>query len=81
MLPSGTKIAGSNPAKTVGFFGVKNPQHAFLQRGNKAVCPMLQICGMLNKPAIYVEVGIAGHIDRPFLVQFLRSLTEFSHVD
>jgi hypothetical protein len=34
------KLAGSNPAEAVGFFGRKNPQHAFLRRGNKAVCPM-----------------------------------------
>jgi hypothetical protein len=25
------KFAGSNPAETVGFFGRKNPQHAFLR--------------------------------------------------
>jgi hypothetical protein len=47
------KIAGSNPVEAAGFFGRKNPQHAFLRRGSKAVCP-----------AIYVEVGIAGQIDR-----------------
>jgi hypothetical protein len=29
-----------------GFFGGKNPQHAFLRRKNKAACPMSQICGM-----------------------------------
>jgi hypothetical protein len=40
------KFASSNPAETVGFFGAKNPQHAFLRRGSKAVCPMSQICGM-----------------------------------
>jgi hypothetical protein len=34
------KFAGSNPAKAVGFFWRKNPQHAFLRRGSKAVCPM-----------------------------------------
>jgi hypothetical protein len=34
------KFAGSNPAEAVGFFGRKNPQHAFLRRGSKAVCPM-----------------------------------------
>jgi hypothetical protein len=34
------KFAGSNPAEAVGFFGRKNPQHAFLRRGIKAVCPM-----------------------------------------
>jgi hypothetical protein len=58
---------GSNPAEAVGFFGQKNPQHAFLRRISKAVCPMSQICCMSKNPAIYVEVGIAGHIDRPFL--------------
>jgi hypothetical protein len=32
------KFAGSHPA--VGFLGQKNPQHAFLRRGSKAVGPM-----------------------------------------
>jgi hypothetical protein len=35
------KFAGSHPAETVGFFGRKYPQHAFLRRGSKAVGPML----------------------------------------
>jgi hypothetical protein len=39
-------ITGSPPAEAVGFFGRKNPQHAFLRKGSKAVCPMSQICGM-----------------------------------
>jgi hypothetical protein len=34
------KFAGSNLAEAVGFFGRKNPQHAFLRRGSKAVCPV-----------------------------------------
>jgi hypothetical protein len=34
------KFAGSNQAEAVGFFGRKIPQHAFLQRGSKTVCPM-----------------------------------------
>jgi len=34
------KFAGSNPAEAVGFLGRKNPQHAFLRRGSKAVDPM-----------------------------------------
>jgi hypothetical protein len=34
------KFAGSNPAEAVGFLRAKNPQHAFLQRGSKTVCPM-----------------------------------------
>ena len=35
------KFAGSNPAEAVGFLRAKkNPQHAFLRRGSKAVVPM-----------------------------------------
>ena len=34
------KFTGSNPAGAVGFLGRKNPQHAFLRRGSKAVGPM-----------------------------------------
>ena len=34
------KFAGSHPAEPVGFLGRKNPQHAFLRRGSKAVSPM-----------------------------------------
>jgi hypothetical protein len=38
--------SGSNPAEAVGFYGWKNPQHAFLRKGSKAAGPMSQICGM-----------------------------------
>jgi len=31
------KFAGSNPAEGFGVLGRKNPQHAFLRRGSKAV--------------------------------------------
>jgi hypothetical protein len=34
------KFAGSYSAEAVGFLGLKNPQHAFLRRGSKAVGPM-----------------------------------------
>jgi hypothetical protein len=34
------KFAGSHPAEAVGFLGRKNPHHAFLRRGSKAVGPM-----------------------------------------
>ena len=34
------KFAVSNPAEAVGFLGRKNPQHAFLRKGSKAVRPM-----------------------------------------
>jgi hypothetical protein len=36
MLPSGTQVRGFKP----GFFGRKIPQHTFLRRGSKAICPM-----------------------------------------
>jgi hypothetical protein len=64
MLASGTQDRGF---EAVRFFGRKTPQHAFLRRGSKAVCPNSQISGMLKNPVIYVEVGITGQIDRPFL--------------
>ena len=38
--PLEPKFAGSHPAEAVGFLGQKNPQHAFLRRGSKAVGPM-----------------------------------------
>ena len=34
------KFVVSNPAEAVEFLGLKNPQHAFLRRGSKAVGPM-----------------------------------------
>ena len=34
------KFTGLHPAEAVGFLGRKNPQHAFLQRGSKAIGPM-----------------------------------------
>ena len=34
------KFAGSNLAEAVRFLGRKNPQHAFLRRGSKAVGPI-----------------------------------------
>jgi hypothetical protein len=45
--PLEPKFAPSNPAETVGFFRAKkNPKHAFLRKGIKAVGPMPQIYGM-----------------------------------
>ena len=41
------KFAFSNTAEAVGFFRAKkNPQHAFLRKGSKAVCPMSYIYGL-----------------------------------
>ena len=44
--------------KAVGFFGPKNPQHAFLRRGSKRICPMSQLCGMSKNLVIYVNYGL-----------------------
>jgi hypothetical protein len=49
---SAVVLGGCNRPTSVGFFGRINPQHAFLRRGSKAVCPMSQLCGMLKNPAI-----------------------------
>jgi len=32
--------------KPLDFYGLKNPQHAFLRRGSKRICSMSQLCGM-----------------------------------
>ena len=32
--------------KPLDFSGPKIPQHAFLRKGSKSVCPMSHICGM-----------------------------------
>jgi hypothetical protein len=56
------KIAGSNPAEAVGFFpGVKNPDHAFLWKGSKAVGPMSYIYGTLK-----ISCGFRGSLARSF---------------
>jgi len=31
------RFGGSHPSEAVGFLGQKNPQHAFLRRGSKAI--------------------------------------------
>ena len=43
---------------SVGFLGRKNPQHAFLPRGSKAVGPRVVDLRHVKDPKIYVEVGI-----------------------
>jgi hypothetical protein len=46
--------------KPLDFSGQKNPQHAFLRRGSKAVGPMSQICCVYKNPTVTVEVAIGG---------------------
>ena len=41
VLAFGTQVGGFKPDRSRWIFqGEKNPQHAFLRRGTKAVCPM-----------------------------------------
>jgi hypothetical protein len=55
VLASGTQIRGFKPGQSRQiFFGRKNPQHAFLRNGSKAVGPVSQICGTLKNPYDYV---------------------------
>jgi hypothetical protein len=51
------------------FAGSKNPQHAFLRKGSKAVGPVTQICGTLKIPYDYVEVESEAQFSRPFLAR------------
>jgi hypothetical protein len=55
MLASGTQDRGFAPGRSRRIFRAKIPQHAFLRKGSKAVCPMSQICGMSKNPIIYRE--------------------------
>jgi hypothetical protein len=66
--------SGSSPAEPSDFSGKKI--HTKLSFEGE-VKPSVQCRSFA---AIYVEVGIAGQIDRPFLAKFRPSLTEFSHV-
>jgi len=46
MLLLSTQVRGFKPGRSrQDFSGRKIPQHALLQKGSKAVGPMLQICG------------------------------------
>jgi hypothetical protein len=53
-VASGTEVRGFKPGRS----RLKNPQHTFLRRGSKTVCPMSQIRGMLKNPIITAEVAI-----------------------
>jgi hypothetical protein len=68
MLASGTKVRGFKPGRSRPIFGRKNPQHAFLRRGSKAVGPVSQLCGMYKTPTIPVEVALQAKFDQSFLI-------------
>jgi hypothetical protein len=74
MLASGTRPKPSD------FSGEKI--HSMPSFGGKVKpsAPCRRFAAYKKTPAIYVEVGISGKIDWPFLAQFRPSLTEVSHV-
>jgi hypothetical protein len=74
------KIASSNLAEAVGFFGRKIHSMPCFGGEVKPSVPCHRFAACKRTPAIYVEVRITGKIDRPFLAQFRPSLTEVSHV-
>jgi hypothetical protein len=70
MLASGTQDRGFETIHSMPSFGGEV----------KPSVPCCRFAACKKTPVIYVEVGIAGKIDRPFLAQFCPSLTEVSHV-
>jgi hypothetical protein len=81
MLTSGTQDRGFEPGRSRWIFRAKQI-HSMPSFGGevKPSAPCRRFAACKKTPAIYVEVGIAGKIDRPFLAQFRPSLTEVSHV-
>ena len=59
MLASGTQVCAFKPGRSRWIFSdVKNPQHAFLRRGSKRICPMSQLWAMSKNLVIYVNYGL-----------------------
>jgi hypothetical protein len=76
MLASGTRVRGFKPGRSRRiFFGCKNPQHALLRKGSKAVGPVLQIRGTLKNPCYYMEVGSKAK----FVSHFTPELSSFAN--
>ena len=62
--------------KPLDFSWRKNPQHAFLRKGSKAVCPMSHILRHLKEPeSVCVEVAAFGRNYRPILAQVVPPFT------
>ena len=58
--PLAPKFAGSNPAEAVGFFGRKNPQHAFLRMGSKKNLSHVPALRHVKEPSNLRELRIAS---------------------
>jgi hypothetical protein len=55
MLVSGSRVRGFDPDR-------KNPQHAFLRKGSKIICPISQLWGMSKIPASAVNYGMLAKL-------------------
>jgi hypothetical protein len=78
MLACGTQDCGFEP-KPSDFSGEKIHSMPSFGGEIKSSVPCRRFAAVKN-PTMYVEVWIAGQIDRPFLAQFRPLLTEVSHV-
>ena len=74
MLAFGIQVRWFKPGRSRRIFqdGKKNPQHAFLQKGSKAVCPMSHV---KEPESVCVEVAAFGPNYRPFLAQVVPPFT------
>ena len=78
-------LAGSIPAEAVGFFGRKNPQHAFLGGGSKAISHVADLRGMSKNPGFTwkskSQAKLTGHFS-PVIPSFAdRGLSCRLHVE
>jgi hypothetical protein len=81
MLDSSTHVCGFKPSQAIGFFlDEKILIMPSFGREVKLFAPCRRFAACKKIPVIYVEVGIAGKIDRPVLARFRPSLTDISHV-
>jgi hypothetical protein len=59
MLATGSRVRGFESDRSRWIFSMwKNPQHAFLRRGSKIICPMSQLWGMSKIQASAVNYGL-----------------------
>jgi hypothetical protein len=81
ILASGTQDHRFEPGRSRQIFWAKKSTVCLPSGGEvKLSVPCHRFAACKKTPTIYVEVRIAGKIDRPFLAQFHPSLTEVSRV-
>ena len=78
VLAFGTQVRGFKPGRSRQIFQgeKKNPQHASLPKGSKAVCPMSQIYGIQKIPEMLRgSRAFSGKPHRPFFAQVVPPFT------